>query len=115
MTEYPVSKVCPSCGGTSFKRAPVKAAVAFASDRICKACGTRYTPPTPRWVGAAFVFAGLPPAAIGLVLLLFAFFEPSSPGKGVEIFNLLMGLLFAPAGIIAIVHGVRLMMKVTKT
>lgn len=33
--------------------------VAFASDRICKKCGTRYTPPTPRWAGVLFLICGL--------------------------------------------------------
>lgn len=102
MNKYPIAKVCPSCGETSFKRAPVKTGVCFAPDRICKACGTRYTPPTPPWAGTVFVLAGLLLASVGLYLIFFG------NGKG---FDTIFGLLPALMGIAAIVHGVRTFLK----
>jgi hypothetical protein len=65
---YPVSPVCPQCGeATRFETRRPKGFVAFTNDRVCKVCGTRYTPPTPRWAGAVWVVAGLFLVAAGLV------------------------------------------------
>lgn len=55
----PVSKVCPSCGGTRYTTRRPKATVAFISDRVCIDCNTRYSPPTPTWAGIVFLLAGL--------------------------------------------------------
>src|SRR5437868_1346458 len=49
--EYPVSQVCPECGGTEFKTVQPDRWIAFSRDRVCKSCGTRYIPPTPWWAG----------------------------------------------------------------
>jgi hypothetical protein len=106
MGKYPISRICPSCGEDSFKRARPKAAVSFASDRICRACGTRYTPPTPAWAGVVFVLAGLPMAFYGLLGVFLGVFFGGTPEKGGP-FGLLIFLVLALAGIIAIVHGVR--------
>lgn len=105
MRKYRVSTVCPSCGQTAFKKTRPKAAVAFASDRICKACGTRYTPPTPRWAAAVFVLVGLPLAALGLLDLF------RGPSDKFALFELLFSLALVVAGILAIVHGVRSVIK----
>jgi len=99
MTSYPVAKVCPSCRGTSWKRARAKTGVAFASDRICRACGTRYTPPTPSWARLVFALAGLLLALVGLFLIWVG-----REGKGE---GMVLGLLPAIMGISAIVHSVR--------
>jgi hypothetical protein len=43
--------------------------VAFTADRVCKACLTRYSPPTPLWGGLAFVLAAPVLGLLGLVLV----------------------------------------------
>jgi len=58
-----VSSVCPKCGDETFQSVRPNSVVAYSEDRICKACGTRYTPPTPSWAAGAFL-------VIGLVLLV---------------------------------------------
>jgi hypothetical protein len=68
MNEYPISATCPECGGAEFTRRKPKRLVAYVSDRVCRACGTRYTPPTPIWAGILFLFAGLTLPFLGLVL-----------------------------------------------
>lgn len=59
MASYPVSESCPKCGVRRHEKARTEAYIAFVPDRICKDCGTRYTPPTPRWAGGVFALAGL--------------------------------------------------------
>src|SRR5262245_21645232 len=61
----PVSEACPACGGTQYRRVRPTTWVAFASDRVCSACNTRYTPPTPVWAGVLFIVAGLLLAGFG--------------------------------------------------
>src|SRR5262245_32764724 len=43
----PVGVVCPHCGEAKFRQVRPQRLVAFGWDRLCKACGTRYAPPTP--------------------------------------------------------------------
>jgi hypothetical protein len=59
MTKYPVSRKCPKCQGIDFKRVRPEGRVAFTDDRVCKGCGTRYTPPTPLWAAALFIIIGV--------------------------------------------------------
>jgi hypothetical protein len=68
MSVYPISTACPQCGGTRYARRKPDRWVAFVSDRVCKACGTRYTPPTPVWAAALFLLAGLTLPVLGFVL-----------------------------------------------
>lgn len=91
--KYPISKACPACGDIKFNRVKPSTWVAFASDRICKDCGTRYTPPTPRWASFVFVIAGLALMAGSIILL------------GI------LGLPLVFAGAIAIAFGVRSFFK----
>jgi hypothetical protein len=58
MELYPIAQVCPHCGSDSFFRLAPKGRIAFANDRKCKDCGTRFTPPTPPWAGVLFICAG---------------------------------------------------------
>jgi hypothetical protein len=58
MTKYPESRECPNCHGIEFKRVRPEGRVAFTDDRVCKSCGTRYTPPTPLWAAALFIVIG---------------------------------------------------------
>jgi hypothetical protein len=60
MTNYPVSQECPKCHGIEFTRVrPEEGRVAFTDDRVCKSCGTRYTPPTPLWAAGLFIVVGV--------------------------------------------------------
>lgn len=58
MEPRPVSKVCPTCGGTEYGSVKPQGFVAFVSDRKCKSCGTKYKLPTPVWAALVFVIAG---------------------------------------------------------
>jgi hypothetical protein len=99
---YPVSKVCPKCANTEYKRRKPDKWIAFTADRVCTACQTRYTPPTPTWAGVVFILVGLALAGVGFL--------------GV-IIGLLRGLEGVPAmicegsvgviGVLAMVHGVK--------
>ncbi|MFO0810320.1 MAG: hypothetical protein U0746_16985 [Gemmataceae bacterium] len=62
-TAHPVSAICPACGGNDYKSVQPATMVSFTWDRVCKACSTRYTPPTPAWARAVFGVVGL--AALG--------------------------------------------------
>jgi hypothetical protein len=100
MTEYPISATCPQCGGTEYTRRKPRRLVAFVSDRVCRACNTRYTPPTPVWAGIVFLLAGLTLPFLGFVLT----------GLLVHPFSL-AGLVcegvFAALGVATFVGGIR--------
>src|SRR5258707_12385687 len=77
---YPISKVCPCCGGSEFGRAKPATKVAFTDDRVCKACGTRYTLPTPRWASILFVIIGIPGILVGLSWFILVLSDPFAAG-----------------------------------
>lgn len=79
---YPVSEDCPKCGSTDYKRAKPETAVAFADDRICKACGVRYTPPTPPWARIVFAICGLIGLAVGLGIAWISYTSEPMSAKG---------------------------------
>jgi hypothetical protein len=58
MTKNPVSRECPKCHGTEFKRVRPEGRIAFTDDRLCKTCGARYRPPTPLWAAVLFIVLG---------------------------------------------------------
>jgi uncharacterized protein (DUF983 family) len=64
---YPVSKVCPSCGSGQFKRVEPDAGsgAALLNDRVCKDCGTRYTPVPPAALPYFFLLVGVGVIAAG--------------------------------------------------
>jgi hypothetical protein len=62
-TKFRVSAVCPNCRSVEHEKVKPAAMVAFAQDRVCRICSTRYTPPTPIWGRIIFGLIGL--AAIG--------------------------------------------------
>jgi uncharacterized protein (DUF983 family) len=65
---YPVSAACPKCGNSrDFELRKPEKFIAFAPDRVCKACATRYTPPTPGWAGPVWIMLGLFAVAAGLL------------------------------------------------
>lgn len=87
---------CPQCGCPEFDAVTPNAWVAFAKDRVCQKCQTRYGPPTPRWAAIVFLLVGgLFSAAgiLGLVATAKAGTLAALPGRGVDIaFACLVGL-----------------------
>ena len=69
MSEFPISKVCPQCGSKEYTSRRPETFVAFASDRVCKVCLTRYSPPTPTWAAILFLLSGLALPILGFVLI----------------------------------------------
>jgi len=101
---YPVSRVCPACGDSGFKRVAPERWVAYGSDRVCRACGTRYTPPTPLWAGVVFVIVGLVLLGFGLVGGVFSLLAVDVLALGYEGF---LGLL----GVLALAQGIRSLIR----
>lgn len=60
--KHPLGTACPKCGSTEYRSVTPSTMVAFANDRVCLTCSTRYTPPTPAW--ARFIFGGFGLAAV---------------------------------------------------
>jgi hypothetical protein len=67
---YPVSVHCPSCKAKDYKTVKPETRVAFLPDRVCTACGTRYTPPTPAWAAIFFIVFGLVGNGVLLSMIL---------------------------------------------
>lgn len=67
-TPHAVSRACPKCGSTDYRAVKPAAMVAFTSDRVCQACSTRYTPPTPLWARLIFGGVGLAAVCFGAVM-----------------------------------------------
>lgn len=101
--EYPVSRVCPQCGCAEFKKRRPEKLVAFTWDRVCKACDTHYTPPTPVWASIVFIVIGLLLAGlfgIGMIANL-------ARGNVLGLPALVLDGLLAVVGVFAMIHGVR--------
>ncbi|MEM1354664.1 MAG: hypothetical protein AAGC44_06910 [Planctomycetota bacterium] len=81
--DVPVCRACPTCGSPVAKKIGSRRLLSASGDRQCSSCGTRYTPPTSRWVSIGFIAFGLllagptVPATVGLVMQKF--------GGGVEV------------------------------
>jgi hypothetical protein len=67
MSKGPVGKVCPKCGCAEYTRRKPKDFIAFADDRVCKACNTRYSPPAPVWAGMAFILSAVALPVLGFI------------------------------------------------
>ncbi len=107
---YPVSNVCPKCGHTEYKQRRPEKLIAFTWDRVCSACETRYTPPTPRWAAVVFILAGLPLAGIGLFSIIVRLLSGNLLGIPAMVVEGSVGLL----GILAIIQGVRALLNPEK-
>jgi uncharacterized protein (DUF983 family) len=90
-TMYVVSRHCPRCESEEFKRVKARS-LAFTDDRVCKACGTRYTPPTPAWGRALFAVVGLGFLVGGIALAVAAFPESAPPYRNC-ILLVIMGVI----------------------
>jgi hypothetical protein len=73
MSTVPVSKVCPRCGGKDYTLRKPRHLVAFAADRVCQGCLTRYSPPTPPWAGAVLFPSVVVLFVLGALLIAFLF------------------------------------------
>jgi RNA polymerase subunit RPABC4/transcription elongation factor Spt4 len=101
MSKLPISKACPNCGNSEFSRQKSKRFVAFAPDRICAQCETRYTPPTPVWAGLLFIFAAIALPVLGFVLITVVLGHPFS------VLGLVCEGVFVFFAIVAFFGGIR--------
>src|SRR3954469_7070788 len=94
-TPYAVSTVCPQCGSGEYKSVQPASMVAFTWDRVCKACSTRYTPPTPVWGRAVFGVVGVAAVTLGGVMLYGLF----GPGAWKPTFGLITPVVVTVVGL----------------
>jgi hypothetical protein len=60
MSTYPVTDRCPHCGAAAYvKVKPETPHFTGQWDRLCTACGTRYTPPIPAWAALVLIALGV--------------------------------------------------------
>jgi hypothetical protein len=69
MGNVPISKVCPQCGSKEYTSRKAQALVAFADDRVCMVCHTRYSPTTPAWAAVVFLLCALALPILGFILI----------------------------------------------
>jgi hypothetical protein len=110
---YPVASACPQCGSTSHKRQRPEGWVAFTWDRVCTECGTRHTPPTPLWAAFVFLVAGLLLTGFGGVALLMR--TTSGDPNPVAIPGMLCEGFLGVIGLLALIHGIRSLVRPGKT
>jgi hypothetical protein len=99
----PIARVCPACGCAEYTLVKPEALVAYAYDRLCLRCRTRYAIPTPVWASVTFIVFGLALAAVcalGIVLRALRPDDLASPAIIVE-------CLLAAMGALSVVHGFR--------
>lgn len=67
------SLVCPRCRSAEYTvdKDRSERKVVFMHDRVCKECGTCYTPPTPIWARILFVGIGILAACAGVFMFIF--------------------------------------------
>jgi hypothetical protein len=109
MSRFPISRVCPECASKGYTVRKSQAFVAFANDRVCKFCLTRYSPPTPLWGGITFMLSGLALPVLGFVLiaLLALLFGPFvSP---FSILGLTCEGVFCILALVCFIGGIRLL------
>lgn len=97
--------ICPQCGSPESRRRS-------GTDRVCRECGARFTPPKPLWERSIFAFVFLVPglifAIIAVFFLLVALDAPPAPGafRG--------ALLFGVFSLLCFIQGVRELIGRTK-
>ncbi|MFL5328128.1 MAG: hypothetical protein ACJ8C4_04380 [Gemmataceae bacterium] len=102
MAKRPIATICPACSGKEFKIAKPDRFVAFANDRICKACGIGYRLPTPIWAGLVFAVIGLGMLLGGLVTVGVLLRHPFPNPIGLAINSCV-----AVCGALALWHGLK--------
>lgn len=73
MGKFPISKVCPQCRSNEYTARKPKEFIAFANDRVCKVCLTRYSPPIPVWGAMIFLLSALALPILGFFLIALLF------------------------------------------
>jgi rubredoxin len=110
MENYPVSRVCPKCGSSEYSKRRTQKWIAFTSNRVCKSCSTRYTPPTPAWAGVIFILAGFLLVGIGGISIL-ARLPTANP---LELPAMACEGFIGFLGALAIIHGIRSLLRLRK-
>jgi len=114
LPEHQIHKCCPKCGSKRFKLAASSRPIAqkgLASmipirDRLCKKCGTQYSPTMPKIIPYVFIILGITLACLGVM----AFFEPLMKGGSVQFrgwvkFAIILG------GVFCFVAGIQMFRK----
>jgi urea transport system permease protein len=104
---FPIAKVCPHCGSNEYTTRRARTFVAFVSDRVCKSCNTRYTPPTPVWAAFVFILLGLPIAAIAAFSVLISL----GSGELIRFPTMIVEAFFSLMGLLAVAHGIRALIR----
>jgi hypothetical protein len=108
MAKHPISRQCPKCNGIDFKKVYPDGAIAFTDDRVCKNCGTRYTPPTPLWAAVVFIVVGVFILLVDVAVAGMSFMVSDS------CLSFRAGVMLAmilPAGIGCVIYGIRCIRK----
>jgi uncharacterized protein (DUF983 family) len=108
MVNHPKSRTCPKCNGTEYRRVKPEKRIAFADDRMCKSCGTRYTPPTPLWAAVVFIVVG-----IGIILTNLAMMvaEIEINDFWLNLRGYIIHVVTVPTGIGCVIYGIRCMCR----
>lgn len=105
MAKPPASKGCPKCGSRRFKFArsgpsgDAAKGLFYMRDRVCKDCGTQYTPPMPGWLPYLIIMLGVGLAFIGVALMFQPIPGPTELRLWVKIAMVVAGLVLAGAGV----------------
>jgi hypothetical protein len=101
MTPYPISKVCPQCGSREYTTQRPDRFFTLDLDRVCKACETRYTPPTSIAAGVGLLLVGI----LGVFGAVYTVGDLLKGNMPEAIGGAVVGLL----GVLALIHGIRVM------
>ncbi|HZL36781.1 MAG TPA: hypothetical protein VFC78_15790 [Tepidisphaeraceae bacterium] len=92
MPRFPVSRQCPNCDSADSRRAPARSFRLSQCDRICTACGTRYTPQFPMALAVILMAIGALVSAAGAFLAAWMIYAlVAYPGPGYVV-GLTLGL-----------------------
>jgi hypothetical protein len=104
--KLPRKKKCPKCQGIDFKLVrPEEGRVAFTDDRVCKSCGTRYTPPTPVWAAVLFIVIGVLILLVDLAVVGVGFVVGRDFWHALRVYIFLLATLSTGVG--CVVYGLR--------
>jgi hypothetical protein len=102
MSKFPISTVCPKCGGNEYTSRKPQTFIAVSADRVCEGCLTRYSPPIPLWGGVMFLLAAPVIGLLGFFLIVLLFGPFSILGLACES---ALGLLV----LVVFIGGIRLL------
>src|SRR3982751_5960584 len=70
---HPIGRICPKCGSSRHKKVDPDWQPAIINDRVCRECGTKYSPPPPAII-APFVYVLGTFSTVAGVWFLYRFF-----------------------------------------